>query len=100
MWSHGNQVPHNHPVGWERGVFYSKLTSAVSAEDGSHAGWIEFGSPPEDYLHRSRPRTRLIQPQEGKIILFPSYFWHRTIPFEGEEERISLSFDAIPTAVN
>jgi hypothetical protein len=34
-----------------------------------------------------------IKPREGMIVLFPSYFYHRTIPFESAEERITLAFD-------
>ena len=30
------------------------------------------------------------------MILFPSYFYHRTTPFEGTERRISIAFDAVP----
>jgi hypothetical protein len=30
------------------------------------------------------------------MILFPSYFYHRTIPFEASETRISIAFDAMP----
>jgi hypothetical protein len=30
------------------------------------------------------------------MILFPSYFYHRTIPFSGREARISIAFDAMP----
>jgi hypothetical protein len=31
-------------------------------------------------------------------VLFPSYFWHRTLPFEAAETRISIAFDAVPVA--
>jgi Putative 2OG-Fe(II) oxygenase len=30
------------------------------------------------------------------MILFPSYFYHRTIPFAAPEVRISIAFDAMP----
>jgi hypothetical protein len=30
------------------------------------------------------------------MLLFPSYFWHRTVPFESERERICVAFDVIP----
>jgi hypothetical protein len=30
------------------------------------------------------------------MLTFPSYFWHRTIPFASEEDRISIAFDLIP----
>ncbi len=32
------------------------------------------------------------------MVLFPSYFYHRTIPFESDEQRISIDFDVMPVA--
>ncbi|MFQ6018117.1 MAG: putative 2OG-Fe(II) oxygenase, partial [Kiloniellaceae bacterium] len=36
------------------------------------------------------------QPEEGLMLLFPSYFYHRTIKFETAETRISIAFDVVP----
>jgi hypothetical protein len=30
------------------------------------------------------------------MILFPSYFYHRTVPFRSDDYRISIAFDIIP----
>jgi hypothetical protein len=30
------------------------------------------------------------------LLTFPSYFWYRTLPFDSDEERISIAFDLIP----
>ena len=30
------------------------------------------------------------------MVLFPSYFYHRTVPFTGTDERISIAFDVRP----
>ena len=38
------------------------------------------------------------RPEEGLIVLFPSFFFHRTIPFESAEERISVAFDVLREA--
>ncbi|MCW5581951.1 MAG: hypothetical protein KIS72_11480 [Luteimonas sp.] len=37
-----------------------------------------------------------IRPEEGTMLLFPSYFYHRTLPFEDESPRISIAFDVLP----
>ena len=29
------------------------------------------------------------------MVLFPSYFYHRTLPFESDEVRISIAFDVL-----
>jgi hypothetical protein len=37
------------------------------------------------------PPVWTIQPREGLLVLFPSYVFHRTIPFTGDRQRISDS---------
>jgi hypothetical protein len=32
----------------------------------------------------------------GDIVFFPSSLFHRTIPFESDEERICIAFDVKP----
>ncbi len=32
---------------------------------------------------------------EGRVFLFPSYLYHRTIPFSGPEQRICIAFDVL-----
>jgi hypothetical protein len=36
-----------------------------------------------------------VEPRVGMLVLFPSYMWHGTEVFEGQE-RMSLSFDIVP----
>ncbi len=92
----GHQLSHIHPAGWLSGVYYVRIPPVVAASDDSHAGWIEFGRPPEDLHCKAEPLVRMYQPQEGTMYLFPSYFYHRTIPFESDEQRISIAFDVLP----
>ena len=44
---------------------------------------------------RRQMETSGIQPEPGLMILFPSYFYHHTIPFHTDETRISIAFDLI-----
>ena len=37
-----------------------------------------------------------IQPQAGLLVIFPSDFWHSTMPFTGDSERICISFNFPP----
>lgn len=91
----GHQIPHNHPSAWLSGVYYVKLPAIVGVSGQGEAGWIEFGRPP-DHFHRTvEPEVRAFQPEEGKMVLFPSYFYHRTVPFETAETRISIAFDVL-----
>jgi len=92
----GHQVPHIHPSGWLSAVYYVALPSTIAPPGGDDAGWIEFGRPYRDVPTTVPPRTLRIRPEEGLMILFPSYAWHGTVPFPGDEERVSISFDILP----
>jgi hypothetical protein len=76
-------------------VYYPKIPAVITADDPDHAGWIEFGRPPEDFYASVEPDVRLINPEEGLMVLFPSYFYHRTIPYESDDVRISVAFDVL-----
>ena len=94
--SGGYQAPHNHPSGFVSGVYYVRVPDSIGA--GAEAGYIEFGlSNVKDAEGRERAsRFRLTaQPREGEALLFPSYLWHRTLPFTGAEDRISIAFDVL-----
>ena len=30
------------------------------------------------------------------LVLFPSYFWHGTVPFVSDQPRLTVAFDAVP----
>src|SRR5262249_38941023 len=98
MEGQGYQVPHIHPQAWLSGVYYARVPSCVAAANADHAGWIEFGEPLPEFGCTRRPDLHLIQPEEGLMLLFPSYFHHRTLPFRADETRISLAFDVVRTA--
>ncbi len=101
MWSvvmdtQGHQLPHMHPDGWVSGVYYVALPGKMRAATAEQEGWIEFGRPLPELIGSLQPETRTIRPQEGMLVLFPSYFYHQTIPFESAEQRICIAFDAVP----
>jgi tetratricopeptide (TPR) repeat protein len=101
MWANiieaeGFQVPHIHPSGWLSAVYYVQVPEVVRQSGDRRAGWIEFGEPYDDIAHRAKPETMAVQPEAGMLLLFPSYFYHRTLPFEGDEQRISIAFDVVP----
>ena len=91
----GHQIPHIHQEAWLSGVYYPQLPAAVSAGDGP-AGWLELGDADRPFPRRLEPRVMRVRPVEGLLVLFPSYFYHRTLPFEGDGTRISVAFDLVP----
>lgn len=94
----GNLTPHIHLDGYLSGVYYPQLPDLVGAPEHGQAGFFELGPPPEQYPLKAAVDSLPIRPEEGLMILFPSYFFHRTIPFEASERRISIAFDAVPRA--
>jgi len=99
MESEGHQVPHIHPTGWISGVYYPRLPAfEAAAREDAAAGCLEFGAPPPDIPFAGEPHLKTVRPEEGKLVLFPSYFYHRTIPFEAETARVSIAFDFRPAA--
>ncbi|MAP38064.1 MAG: hypothetical protein CL879_00410, partial [Dehalococcoidia bacterium] len=92
----GHHVPHMHSDGWLSGVYYGKLPEVMRTENTKQEGCIEFGRP-ENYIdNQNGPDFRVVYPQEGTMILFPSYFYHRTIPFNADDTRFTVSFDIVP----
>lgn len=93
--AHGQQGPHFHPDGYISGVYYVHLPQAVKDAHGD-AGCIEFGRTADAIGGAREPLIEMIRPEESLMLLFPSYFYHRTIPFEGTESRICVAFDVLP----
>jgi len=92
----GEISAHIHEESWLSGAYYVTLPEAMRAAEDQHAGWIEFGRPSAELPDVPDDAVRCIRPEEGLLLLFPSYLFHRTLPFSGEGERISLSFDVEP----
>ncbi|MEE8108427.1 MAG: tetratricopeptide repeat protein [Gammaproteobacteria bacterium] len=93
----GHQLPHIHPGAWLSGVYYVQVPGEINDHNESKAGWIEFGAPPQTMNCRGDHRRRTFRPVAGNYFLFPSYFYHRTSPFESKQKRICIAFDAIPS---
>ena len=81
---------HIHEESWLSGVYYLKLPDI---SDDSHEGWLEFGEPHDSSPVRFPEQNYYVKPEEGKLVLFPSYYFHRTIPYSADKERICIAFD-------
>lgn len=76
---------HAHPVfGALNGVtrFYGPYLGRLG---GAH---MDLGNA---YLQRPHHD---VQPEEGLLVIFPSYLEHKALPYEGERDRIVISFNA------
>ena len=81
---------HVHTKGWYSGTVYAEVPSNINAE--GDAGHLVLGEPPFQTKDPLPPLTT-IQPETGKMVLFPSYLWHSTRPFSGAERRQVVAFD-------
>lgn len=95
MWSvrlhpNGYHVDHVHPQGWLSSACYIE-----TVRDVGHEGWIKFGEPGV----RTQPKLEaehFEKPEPGLLVLFPSYMWHGTVPFSGDQTRLTFAFDLVP----
>jgi tetratricopeptide (TPR) repeat protein len=97
--SAGYQEPHIHARSVLSGVYYVRVPKVVQAGGAGEAGYIRFGDPGTTLAHGRRVEglhTAALKPEEGLMVLFPAYFFHSTVPFESDEERICVAFDAMP----
>jgi tetratricopeptide (TPR) repeat protein len=95
--SGGFHISHIHHTGWISSALYVSLPDQVAAlADGTIGqGALTFGIPDENLGLELTPR-RVETPRVGRLVIFPSYFWHGTIPFESEQPRLTVAFDALP----
>jgi tetratricopeptide (TPR) repeat protein len=90
----GFHVNHMHPKGWLSSAFYVETPDAALGSE-NHEGWIKFGQP----NFRTKPMlepARFVRPEPGRLVLFPSYMWHGTVPFTTQESRMTIAFDVVP----
>lgn len=80
--------------GWISSVYYVDVPE-IAADPKAHQGWLKFGEPSAD-LGFGEAVRRLVQPKPGRLVLFPSYLWHGTVPFNSDETRMTIAFDAVP----
>jgi uncharacterized protein (TIGR02466 family) len=95
----GHLSAHIHEIGWISGAVYLAMPTPKS---GSNEGAFEYGTHGDDYpitppqKQQNFPVAH-VMPNVGDIVLFPSSLFHRTIPFNSNEERICIAFDLKPT---
>ncbi|MCR5872987.1 tetratricopeptide repeat protein [Phenylobacterium sp. J426] len=94
MGAEGHHADHIHPMGWISSAFYVSVPDDV-ADEQARPGWIKFGEPG---VATAQPMAaeRFVQPRAGRLVLFPSYMWHGTVPYASAAERMTVAFDAVP----
>jgi len=88
----GFHLDHVHPQGWLSSAYYVSLPDVSDAD--SRAGWLKFGEA--GVRIPSCGPEHFVKPATGTLVLFPSYFWHGTVPFEAGGQRLTAAFDVVP----
>ncbi len=90
----GHHRSHVHPRGWISSACYVELPDCMNHAR-TDEGALTFGQP--SILTTPTLSTEYtVQPSVGMLVLFPSYFWHGTVPFESSQPRLTVAFDAVP----
>ena len=87
----GNLKSHNHEDGWLTGTFYLQMPKKGADKE---EGAIEFSHQSPRYPSGNAAfEKRLIRPSARDLNIFSSALFHRTLPFQSEEQRICIAFD-------
>ena len=89
----GYHLNHIHS-GWISSVYYVSVPD-VAADQEAKQGWLKFGEPSHD-IGLNNPVQRVVQPKPGRLVLFPSFMWHGTIPYHSPQARTTIAFDVMP----
>lgn len=88
------QKVHRHPEGWASGVFYVSAPRATGND--RYAGSLVLGAlDPVDHGIDPPWETMEIEPLPGRLVLFPSYVPHTTLPTGATGARIVVAFDVV-----
>jgi uncharacterized protein (TIGR02466 family) len=90
----GFHLDHMHHEGWISSAFYVETPDEALGRE-TREGWLRLGQPPFRTVPEL-PAERFVRPKPGRLVLFPSYMWHGTMPFRTEERRTTIAFDLLP----
>ena len=92
--SAGYHTSHVHPRGWISSACYIQLPDSMRAGHTAE-GILSFGTPGMITMP-SLDAELSVRPELGQLVLFPSYFWHGTLPFHSDQPRLTVAFDVVP----
>ncbi len=94
----GFHTNHVHPKGWISSCYYVSLPDSVK-RDTDQQGWLKFGES-NLRLGGKEKISHMVKPEEGLLVLFPSYMFHGTVPFDSQQARTTIAFDVVPKSAN
>ncbi len=88
----GYHNDHVHTSGWISSVYYVEVPDEL--DDDIHEGWLKFGDTYFD--PQNEGPQRFVKPVPGRLVLFPSYMLHGTVPIKEGKRRTTIAFDVVP----
>ena len=92
--SEGFHTSHVHPRVWISSACYIQLPDSMT-EGRTGEGILSFGAPGMVTMPSLNAELS-VRPELGQLVLFPSYFWHGTLPFHSQQPRLTVAFDVVP----
>lgn len=94
--------PHNHPLHSWSGVYCVSHGSDDPQSDSGKLNMINPHATNTMYIDMGSAKFkepysmghRMLRLEPGDLVLFPSWVLHEVVPFEGEEPRITVAFNA------
>ena len=91
---------HSHPNCSWCGVYF---VEPGHASDAKHGGLNRFYDPRANAEHFADPATAYLgnqgfwdfTPQEGQVVIFPSYLKHSALAYFGQKDRVVIAFNSI-----
>ncbi|MGM0481362.1 MAG: tetratricopeptide repeat protein [Pseudomonadota bacterium] len=96
LFKEGFHTNHVHPEGWLSLCTYLSVPDQVCEDDDEQKGWIRFGHTSLNLGERETV-DQAVCPKPGMCVIFPSYSWHGTVPFDSDEERLTIPCDIMPS---
>lgn len=90
----GSLRPHMHKEGWLSSSIYLQIPRNIKNDEGSIQFSLHGGNYPN--LNDYEFNQKVYQLKTGDMVMFPSSLFHSTIPYESDDQRITLAFDIIP----
>jgi tetratricopeptide (TPR) repeat protein len=90
----GHHANHVHPRGWISSACYVELPDIM--DDARREDGVLTFAQPSIITTPTLDAEYVVRPEVGMLVLFPSYFWHGTVPFSSDQARLTVAFDAVP----
>lgn len=91
----GYHSNHVHPQGWLSACTYIEVPPQIISSDPEREGWLKLGETSLDLGGREQV-DKVICPEPGLCVLFPSYIWHGTYALKQQGMRVTAPCDIAP----